>query len=78
MQSARAQDKESGIIVTTTLYDLIASVGDQLSPNDEQLIPLIVGHVLETCGTDYRVFDGRHGEDEKRNETFNRDGLCIV
>jgi len=35
-------------IIKTTLYDLVEAVMEEMSPKEEQLVPLIVNHMIES------------------------------
>lgn len=35
-------------VLETTLYELVEAVGSEVLPGEEQLVPVIVEHILET------------------------------
>jgi hypothetical protein len=52
LPSARRKPQEP-IIIYTTLYDLIASINEEVGPDEEQLITATVVHLLNTYQVTY-------------------------
>jgi hypothetical protein len=46
-----ARQSGSSLPIRTTLYDLVAAINEVIGPDEEDLVPAVVAHLLQT----YRV-----------------------
>jgi hypothetical protein len=66
-------------VVSTTLYDLIAAVGDAIEPGEEDLVVPIVAHLLR-AGRAHLLNDG-NGEtlwDEQASPCLEAEERCVL
>lgn len=48
MMPKAARVRSQSTTITTSLYDLIAAIGDEVGPNEEELVTATVTHILQS------------------------------